>query len=223
MEKLKEIEDHAARIPLKEKLLEKYRPYLKEFIEQEQSHQNDVLYLNMVWAVDCKQWDWMIELAEYAHKMGQKPVKPWFKSNPYTAIADPIHNIEDKKYIPVKNRKEGDKSVTEFSEGAISIFNKIHSGEWDIHPITKARYYRLFGIKFYEEDKDYQLAYDLLSEGTQIKDDLGVKTRIKELQELLNPESEPEEKSETETETETETKTVKPENTEDSGNQDSDE
>lgn len=32
MEKLKEIEDHAARIPLKNKFLDKYGPYLSEFI-----------------------------------------------------------------------------------------------------------------------------------------------------------------------------------------------
>jgi hypothetical protein len=173
MEQLKAIPEHADRIAPKAKMIAKYRDYLTEFMATSDGEQNDVLFLNMVWAGDTGKDDaWMLELADFAHNTDQKPVKPWFKSDPASLIADQVFQKTDKSF-----RDNGS-----ISETFTQIFERIINKTWTVHTFTRARYHRLMGL-FNIELEQWDAALENLIIANELKDDIGVKGRIKTLTE----------------------------------------
>ena len=173
MEHLKSIPDFDDRIAPKAKMIAKYRHYLTEFMAASEGEQNDVLFLNMVWAGDTGKDDaWMLELADFAHNTEQKPVKPWFKSDPATLIADQVFQKTDKSF-----RENGS-----ISETFTQVFERILNKTWTVHTFTRARYHRLMGL-FNIELEQWEPALENLIIADELKDDIGVKGRIKTLQE----------------------------------------
>ncbi|RVU83824.1 hypothetical protein EOL70_13430 [Leucothrix sargassi] len=174
---LKAEPDHAERDRRKPALLDKYRDYLTAFMESEET-QNDVLVMNIVWAGDAKDWLWLEELADFAVRTHQ--VFSLFKSDPMHIAADAVF-IEAERVFKLKQEQQ------DFTDSVFEVFNRIFkdrvlTGTWSFNKSLKARYYKLSAdLPASNETKleYYEIANDL-------KNDIGVKGRIKDLKRLLN-------------------------------------
>jgi hypothetical protein len=174
---LKAEPDHAERDRRKPALLDKYRDYLSAFMESEET-QNDVLVMNIVWAGDAKDWLWLEELADFAVRTHQ--VFSLFKS-------DPMHIAADAIFIGAELLFKQKQELGDFTDSVFEVFNRIFkdrvlTGTWSLNKSLKARYYKLAAEL--SDNKNRQLEYYVIAD--DLKNDIGVKGRIKDLKRLLN-------------------------------------
>lgn len=174
---LKAEPNHDERDRRKPALLDKYRDYLSAFMESEET-QNDVLVMNLVWACDAKDWDWVETLVEFAIRTHQ--VFHLFKS-------DPMHIAADAVFIEAEFLFKQKQELGDFTDSVFEVFNRIFkervlTGTWSLNNSLKARYYKLAAEL--SDSKDRQLEYYVIAD--ELKNDIGVKGRIKDLKRLLS-------------------------------------
>lgn len=166
---LKAEPDHAERDRRKPALIEKYSEFLTHWIAEGESHQNDVLIMNLIWAADSADWTYMFELADCAVKTHQ--VCTLFKR-------DPVHIAADAVFIASEKQFKADGSKLPAFDTA---FDFVLSKEWEINSSLKARYYKLAAEL--ETDQAMQLEYYKVA--NELKNDIGVKGRISKLEKKL--------------------------------------
>jgi len=167
---LKNIPSHADRIEPKKFNLDKYRDYLKDFMTRSDA-QNDALYINMIWATDVCDTDWMLELADFAENTGQQPVEPWFKKPPGETVARIVLSENSEKY----------KSGEELDERFEPVFSRVMNGTWAIdNDKLKAGFYRLEALRRIDNE-DFDAALELAKTAEELKPGIGLKGRIEVL------------------------------------------
>ena len=171
---LKQIPDHNERNIIKASYLNTFREYLEEYMAKGETHDNNVLFYCLVWACDCQQWDLALELCDYAVKTVQH--SDVFDRNHQTVFADNLFRFAEQSY-------KDDKLKLLESCHFNKVFERVMSERWDINGILKARYYKLKGLLI--QSTEPALALEYYNNAEQLKPDIGVKTRIKELKELL--------------------------------------
>lgn len=171
-------DDHAARNRAKGMLLDKYRDYLRGWMAAGNTHQNEVLVYNAMWAMDSEQWEWMQELVSYAVETHQ--VLTWTKRSLPTLVADTVVQTTESRF------KVGDTSTESVFWWAYGVVSA-----WPITAknIILAHYNKVAG-QIRERDQAYGEALMHYREADRLKPDIGVKTRIKEL-EKKSPPSQP--------------------------------
>lgn len=71
MNRLQRIQSHAARDVLKrDELLGRYTEYLNGLIQQDRATTPEIIFRNMIWAIDVEQVDWAMTLGLFAIKHG---------------------------------------------------------------------------------------------------------------------------------------------------------
>ena len=170
---LKAMPNHDDRDKTKPDLVAKYKNYLIQWMASEQQHENQVLLFNLVWAADIQDWDWMLELADYAVVSEQDLSAIGFTRNAVTFAADAVFQVADTA------QKSNSEPLPVFTE----IFERVDAGTWSINESFSAYIYRLMGILLMESEPEKALVY--LETATKLKHDIGVKTRIDSLTKKL--------------------------------------
>ncbi len=165
-----EYPDHDARNRAKVAVLDKYRAYLQGWMAANNTHQNDVLVYNAVWAMDSGQWEWMQELVSYAVATHQ--VITWTKRSFPTFIADTLVQEADTRF------KAGDTSMEEVFQWA---FGEVKNWPLTAKDIILAHYHKLAG-QMAERDKQWEEALRHYREADRLKPDIGVKGKIKDME-----------------------------------------
>lgn len=166
-ERLCNMPDHAERDKLKPTLLNKYREYLAEYMAVGETHDNNVLFWCLVWACDCQQFDYAIELTDYAVKTKQS--SDIFKRSHEDFCADAIYGVVEKLL----------KQNQPLPDFFYSVFYRIKAEQWQVSPVFASRYYKTAGDDIREPDPTLALSY--FQTALALNPDVGVKTRIKEL------------------------------------------
>ncbi len=168
-------DDHAARNRAKGALLGNYRDYLRGWMAAGNTHQNEVLVYNAMWAMDSEQWEWMQELVSYAVETHQ--VLIWTKRNLPTLVANTIVQTTESRF------KAGDTSTEPVFWWAYDVVEG-----WPITAknIILAHYNKVAG-QIRERDQAFGEALMHYREADRLKPDIGVKTRIKELEKKSPP------------------------------------
>jgi len=164
---LKSIPDHAERDKRKPSLLNKYREYLTEYMAAKETHDNNVLFYCLVWACDCEQWDWAIELCDYATLT--KQTNDIFRRGHEDICADSVLSFSNKAV----------KEKTLLPECFSIVFDRITSKTWTVDNITQSQYYKLKGDSIIELQPKDALAY--FEKAHDLNNTIGVKGRIKAL------------------------------------------
>lgn len=169
---LKNIPDHSERNKLKPVFINKYREYLEEYMAAKETHDNNVLFNCMVWACDVEQWDWAIELCDYAIETQQKQPENWRRSH-VEIVADAAFKACEKVF------KSGEKMPKLW----LDIFNRLIEKQWLIDDDLFARYLKIEGEIIKETEPQKALEY--FKRAQDLKPDIGVKGRIKELEKTV--------------------------------------
>lgn len=156
----------------KAKLINNYRDYLTSWIATGERHNNDVLFMNVVWAADVGEWDWLIKLTDYAVETGQ--TNTIFKSNAESVAAREIYFAADRL------NKEGIELMPYF----FYALEKIQTDAWVVPVAIKAKFYKLAGIDA-QAKNNLEAARDLYQEADDIYPNVAVKGRLKEVTESL--------------------------------------
>ncbi len=176
-------DDHAARNKAKGEVLKKYRQYLTDWMQAGQTHQNDVLVQNVMWALDSTQYEWMLELADYAIKTNQAIT--WVKRNLATIIADTVVQAADDQLIRREGKKRmgGIQAETPELKDLEVIFKAMleRVEHWPLSAknIIRAQYAMVAGF-LAERDKNWPDAARWYGLADELKPDIGVKGRLKE-------------------------------------------
>lgn len=168
-------DDYAARNRAKGTLLDKYRDYLNGWMAAGHTHQNDVLVYNAMWALDSESWEWMQELVSYAVATHQ--VITWTKRNLPTLVADTLVQSAEARF------KDGDKQMESVFWWA---FGEVANWPLTAKNIILAHYHKLAG-HIRERDKACPDALHHYRQADTLKPDIGVKTRIKDLEKRAPP------------------------------------
>lgn len=168
---LKSIPDHAERDKRKPSLLNKYREYLTEYMAAKETHDNNVLFFCIVWACDCEQWDWAIELCDYATLTKQS--NDIFRRGHEDICADSVFVFAEKQI----------KAGALLPDCFTYVFERITGNAWTVDKITQSRYYKLMGDLITESQPTDALAY--FKKANDLNENIGVKGRIKTLEATL--------------------------------------
>lgn len=171
--RLKSIKDHDERHSHNPAVLNNYRDYLSDYIKKDKSEQNKVLVMNIIWAVDCGEYKWALELAKYAVRNAQKSL---FGRDIQTFVADAILQEADKRY------KVHPLDLSMDSHLMATLY-EVDSGRWVLNPhdIIRAKLHRQAGLNA-ERDGDYTAALKHYKTAQNLKNDIGCKGRIIEMQ-----------------------------------------
>lgn len=177
---LKAIPDHAVRDEKKPAVIDNYRQFLKDWMAAGHDSQNDCLVINLILSCDVKDWGWAMELAEYA--IATKQVAILYNAE-IQFKRDPMHIAADAVFIAAEAAfKDGAQKLSVFDD----IFDKVLANDWVLNPSLKARYYKLAADYTTATDGNQQTELDYLIIADDLKNDIGVKGRIKNLQKLLD-------------------------------------
>lgn len=70
LRKLQDVESHEARIPMKREFMSDFAPWIAGVLQADLPVQDEVLMTNMVWAIDCGEYDLALMLGRFALKHG---------------------------------------------------------------------------------------------------------------------------------------------------------
>lgn len=70
LRKLQDVESHEARIPMKRDFMTEFAPWIAGVLEADQPVQDEILMTNLVWAIDCGEFDLALMLGRFALKHG---------------------------------------------------------------------------------------------------------------------------------------------------------
>lgn len=70
LRKLQDVESHEARIPMKRDFMTEFAPWIAGVLEADQPVQDEILMTNLVWAIDCGEFDLALSLGRFALKHG---------------------------------------------------------------------------------------------------------------------------------------------------------
>ncbi len=70
LRKLQDVESHEARIPMKRAFMTDFAPWIAGVLEADKPVQDEVLMTNLVWAIDCAEYDLALMLGRFALKHG---------------------------------------------------------------------------------------------------------------------------------------------------------
>ncbi|MBA4766060.1 MAG: terminase [Porphyrobacter sp.] len=70
LRKLQDVESHEARIPMKRGFMSEFAPWIAGVLEADKPLQDEVLMTNLVWAIDCGEFDLVLSLGRFALKHG---------------------------------------------------------------------------------------------------------------------------------------------------------
>ena len=169
---LKSIPDHAERDKRKPALLNKYREYLTEYMAAKETHDNNVLFYCLVWACDCEQWDWAIELCDYATKT--KQTNTVFRRGHEDVCSDAVLVIA---YLLFKTAEK-------LPDCFMTVFDRMTTKAWTIDNITQSKFYKLMGDALDSTEPNKALSY--FKAAHELNETIGVKGRINRLTDLLS-------------------------------------
>lgn len=70
LRKLQDVESHEARIPMKREFMAEFAPWIAGVLEADAPVQDEILMTNLVWAIDCGEFDLALMLGRFALKHG---------------------------------------------------------------------------------------------------------------------------------------------------------
>jgi len=70
LRKLQDVESHEARIPMKRGFMTDFAPWITGVLEADKPVQDEILMTNLVWAIDCSEFDLALMLGRFALKHG---------------------------------------------------------------------------------------------------------------------------------------------------------
>jgi len=70
LRKLQDVESHEARIPMKREFMTEFVPWIAGVLEADAPVQDEILMTNLVWAIDCAEYDVALMLGRFALKHG---------------------------------------------------------------------------------------------------------------------------------------------------------
>ena len=177
-DRLKAIPDHDERDLKKPAVLDEYRQFLKDWMAAGNTSQNDCLVLNLILAADVKDWDWMMTLAEFAIETNQVSI---LYNAEIQFKRDPMHIAADAVFIEAEKLFKASKGKLAVFE---TIFGKVLAADsWALNKSLTARYYKL-AADYMALDDNQSTELDYLIIADDLKNDIGVKGRIKDLQKL---------------------------------------
>lgn len=182
-DRLKAIPDHAERDRLAPGLLEKYRELLTDWMARGETHQNNVLVMNIIWAVNAKRWDVLLPLADYAVKTHQ--VLTFFDRDLPTFVADSVKDYAETLYkASQQGQEKGDLNRFELPPIFAKVLDRIVNAEWSVNYVAVAKYHKLAGLA--AESQGHWLKavehYRLANKYPNV----GVKTRLENAENNLN-------------------------------------
>lgn len=111
-------------------MIDKYRDYLKGWIASGQTHQNDVLVRCAIWAADCGQYDYAIELTDHALSM-----KTGMKRDLPTLVTDTV----------LQSKTAGDDAI-------LMLVKRVDAADWIINHPLMAKVYKWAAKHFEKSD-----------------------------------------------------------------------
>lgn len=70
LRKLQDVESHEARIPMKQAFMLEFDPWIAGVLAADKPVQDEILMTNLVWAIDCGEYDLALGLGRFALKHG---------------------------------------------------------------------------------------------------------------------------------------------------------
>lgn len=70
LRKLQDVESHEARVPMKRGFMTAFAPWIAGLLSADKPVQDEVLMTNLVWAIDCGEFDLALSLGRFALKHG---------------------------------------------------------------------------------------------------------------------------------------------------------
>jgi hypothetical protein len=167
----------------KSRLVNQYRDYLTAWMEAGERHNNDVLFFNIVWAADVREWDWLLKLTDYAVATGQ--VNDIFKSSPESIAAREIYYAADRAIEYHDNRATKSIDLIPICFG--TVLEKVESGAWTIPKALKGKFFKIAGIicQFTGGAENLLKAQDYYTQAESLDSKVGCKGRLKEVTEIL--------------------------------------
>ena len=133
-----------------------------------ETHDNNVLFFCLVWACDCEQWEWAIELCDYATLTKQS--NDIFRRGHEDICADAVLSFGNKAM----------RAKSPLPDCVGIVFERITSKAWTVDVITQSQYYKLIGDCITESEP--RKALDYFKTADKLNEKIGVKGRIKELE-----------------------------------------
>lgn len=158
----------------KEQYIHKYREYLANKLvgKHDYSAIQEIIFLNMVWAGDVRDFEWSLTLAKVAVKNRLK--SHYFKRTAASMYAMSVHEAT------VHTWTHEQVVLPEFHE----VIGLVETENWIIDNILLAKYYKLAGTVA-EQQNQYKQALNWFEKANQTYDAIGVKTRISKLKTKL--------------------------------------
>ena len=182
-DRLKAIPDHAERDRLAPGLLEKYREFLAEWMARGETHQNGVLVMNIVWAVNAQRWDVLLPLADYAVKTQQ--VLTFFDRDLPTFVADSVRDYAEHLYkVSQQGQDKGELTLFELPQIFRDVLSRIVENAWMVNYVSVAKCHKLAGLEA-EAHRRWHKAVEHYTLANQYPN-VGVKTRLENAQKHLS-------------------------------------
>lgn len=177
---LKTIPDHAVRNLQKPKMLDKYRDYLDDWTYAHRCEhlQNDVLVRNLIWAMDCGQYHYGVELADACITTGQ--VMTLMERTCTTFAADAVLQAAEALHRDAKPLTEDVWVAFTMVLGRLTYPDT----DWKTNPFVLAKYHRLAAKLAKDTDPAAALEHALAAH--TLDSNVGVKTLIADLTKQLN-------------------------------------
>lgn len=165
---IKQFPDHDDRNALAGKKIDSYLDYLCNWLEADNTHQNDVLTQAVVWATDAQRWDVLFELADPAIANPKIGNLHWMERDLADFVASEIIKQADAQ-----------KKAGEVTAPVQEILERIEDERWsDVNHVAKARYHKFCGLQAMEDQK-WATAIDLLNKADELYPKIGVKGHLK--------------------------------------------
>lgn len=176
---LKTIPDHAERNKRKPAMLDKYRDYLDDwtYAHRREHLQNDVLVRNLIWAMDCGQWQYGIELTDACIVTGQ--VMTLMERTCTTFSCDAVLQAAEAKH---RDGKPLDDDLRNAFEMVLRRLTYPET-DWKTNPFVLAKYHRL-AAKL-AKDTNPAEALEHATAANLLDSNIGVKTLIADLTKQL--------------------------------------
>lgn len=170
--RLKKIESIEGKIELKKQLIPEYLDWINGVIESNNTQQDDVFMRVLVWMIDAKQFEQAYPLAEHALKHNW--VTPdEYKRSTATLITEEIANTA---VALCNNGQPVDLNI--LFKFADLVADK------DMFDEVRAKLNKAIGFALKETQPEQALSY--LKRALELDDDCGVKTKIRELEKVIN-------------------------------------
>ncbi len=178
IERLREVEDVEARLPIKAEIVQRYMPLVDDYVQGGKRYPNSVAVQLLIYLFDLGDIAQALPLALHLVKQGIHRTPNNFKSNLATFVCDGMSDWAAEKL------KRNSSALPYMTELAKTVGADPKDNDWDLQYMVRAKVLAIAG-KHEEQFGDKSKALALYEAALTLDKKAGVKTRYEKLKESV--------------------------------------